>query len=120
MDCARGVVFLRAFFCLKQDGQDVQDEQDERQVREDLNVYRHQQVYGEKVREDLNVQRLGVHARDRPSHYGGRGAFFCSAGDRPPQSLPHPVHPVHLGHPASDVIDIKVLTDLFCLLRLNL
>ena len=46
---------------------------------EDLNVYRHQQAYGEKVREDLNVQRrLGCLARDRPSHYGYRGAFFAS------------------------------------------
>ena len=51
MDCARGVVFSpRAFFyCLKQDLQDLQDGQDERQVREALNVYRHQQECGEKV-----------------------------------------------------------------------
>ena len=43
---ARGGFYLlpaRAFFCLKQDCQDVQDLQDERQVREALNVYRHQQ-----------------------------------------------------------------------------
>ena len=59
-----------------------------------------------------------MHARDRPSHYGHRGAFFCSAGACPPQSLPHPVHPDNPGHPASDVIDIKVLTDLFSWLRL--
>ena len=44
-------------------------------------------------------------------------AFFCSAGDRPPQSLPHPGHPANPGHPASDARAIKVLTDLFCLLR---
>ena len=44
---------------------------------EDLNVYRHQQEREAKVREDLNVQqRLGCIARDRPSHYGHRGAFF--------------------------------------------
>ena len=55
MDCARGVLFLpaRFFCCLKQDGQDVQDgqdAQDEPQVREDLNVYRHQREQEAKVR----------------------------------------------------------------------
>ena len=57
-------------------------------------------------------------ARDRPSRYGCQGAFFCRAGDRPPRSLPHLGHPANPGHPASDAIDIKVLADLFCLLRL--
>ena len=47
-----GVLFLpaRFFCCLKQDGQDVQDVQDELQVREALNVYRHQQEQEAKVR----------------------------------------------------------------------
>ena len=54
--------------CLKQDGQDAQEEQEDTpsprdsratpktrpQVREDLNVYRHQQEHDAKVREDLN------------------------------------------------------------------
>ena len=35
---------------LNQDLQDAQDEQDERQVREDLNVYSHQQEQDDKVR----------------------------------------------------------------------
>ena len=103
---------------------------------EDLNVYRIQQEREAKVREDLNVQRLlRCFARDRPSRYGCRGAFFFVARGPsrlyqrdagfpaspplPPQSRPHPGHPGHLGHPASDARDIKVLTDLFCLLLLR-
>ena len=105
----------------------------------DLNVYRHQQEQDAKVREDLNVQRLlRCIARDRPSRYGHRGAFFSvpcegqalalraprrvffrSAGACPPRPPPHPVHPVHPGHPASDARDIKVLADLFSWLRLQ-
>ena len=63
MDCAGGFfISLRAFFCcLNQDLQDLQDLQDCLQVREDLNVYRHQQKHDDKVREDLNRCR----------------AFFC-------------------------------------------
>ena len=45
--------------------------------------------------------------------------FFRRAGACPPQSLPHLGHPDNPGHPASDVIDIKVLTDLFSVLRLR-
>ena len=70
------------------------------------------------VRALMCTAAAGVHARDRPSHYGEpRGVFFRRAGDMPPRSLPHPRHPVHLGHPASDAREIKVLTDLFSLLR---
>ena len=58
-------------------------------------------------------------ARDRPSHYGDRVRFFCSAGACPPQSLPHPGHPDNPGHPASDAINIKVLSDLLCLFLLR-
>ena len=48
----------------------------------------------------------------------GTGAFFFrSAGVCLPRSLPHPGHPGHLGHPASDARAIKVLSDLFSLLR---
>ena len=55
---ARGFV-RRAFFCLKQDGQDAQDGQDgaaitRRKGLEDLNVYSTSAQQGEKVREDLN------------------------------------------------------------------
>ena len=32
-------------------------------------------------------------------------------------NLPHPGHPDNPGHPASDARDIKVLTDLLCVLR---
>ena len=64
-----------------------------------------------------------MHARDRPSHYGHRGAFFFrSAGDKPPQSPLHPANPANPanpGHPDSDAIDMKVLSDLFALLRLR-
>ena len=45
------------------------------------------------------------------------GAFFRYARDRPSRFLPHPGHPANPGHPASDAIDIKVLMDLFSLLR---
>ena len=52
--------------------------------------------------------------------YRGEGSVprltYCAA-DKSPRARPHPGHPVHLGHPASDVIDIKVLTDLFSVLR---
>ena len=66
-----------------------------------------------------------THARDRPSRYGNRGAFFsvhCEgqalalrgpgrffrrAGACPPQSLPHPGHPDNPGHPASDEREIN-------------
>ena len=61
-------------------------------------------------------RRLRCLARDRPSHYGVR--FFRSAGACLPRLLPHLGHPDNPGHPASDVIDIKVLTDLFSWLRL--
>ena len=87
MDCARGVfVFsLRAFFCLKQDGQECQDCQDGAAQERGAKVWKTlmsidiSRKQGEKVREDLNVQRrLGVHARDRPSRYGYRGVRFFS------------------------------------------
>ena len=42
-----------------------------------------------------------------------------SAGACPPRSLPHPGHPVNPVHPASDVGEIKVLTDLFSVLCLR-
>ena len=103
---------------LKQDGQDAQDKQDDStsppktrlQVREDLNVY---SISRNKItRSDSTLicpAAAATHARDRPSHYGGRGCvFFVVRGGCPPQSLPHPGHPANPGHPASDVIDIKV------------
>ena len=43
---------------------------------------------------------------------------YCAA-DKPLRALPHPVHPDNPGHPASDAIGIKVLTDLFSVLRLR-
>ena len=78
MDCARGILSSPcALFCLKQDGQDAQDLQDERQVREDLNVYRHQQECGEKVREALNMQRLLRRVRGTgPRATGAEARFF--------------------------------------------
>ena len=51
-----------------------------------------------------------------PSRLYQRDAGFPASPTLPPQSLPHPGHPDNPGHPASDVIDIKGLTDLFCLL----
>ena len=103
---------------------------------EDLNVYRNQKEQDDKVRRTLigngccgacEGQALALRpprcvffrciARDRPSHYGYRGAFFRRAGACPPRSLPHLGHPDNPGHPASDARAIKVLTDLFCLLR---
>ena len=53
--------------------------------------------------------RATVKEARRPGHR--------SAGACPPRSRPHPGHPVNPGHPASDAREIKVLTDLFCLLR---
>ena len=46
-----------------------------------------------------------------------RRVFFRSAGACLPRLLPHLGHPDNPGHPASDARAIKVLTDLFCLLR---
>ena len=48
-----------------------------------------------------------------PSRLYQREAGFPASPTSPPRSLPHP------GHPASDVIAIKVLTDLFSVLRLR-
>ena len=50
---------------------------------------------------------------------GPRRVFFVVRGGCPPRPLPHLGHPDNPGHPASDVIDIKVLTDLFSWLRLR-
>ena len=77
MACARGFCFprARAFFCLKQDGQDCQDGQDFQdsrasgscqmnsrdakgsalQVRKDLHVYSTSEQQGVKVLKDLNL-----------------------------------------------------------------
>ena len=113
----------RFFCCLKQDGQDEQDGQDGCRLGirdkglEDLNVYSISRNKMTRSDRTLMCPAAGVHARDRPSRYGGRGAFFCSAGACLPRSLPHPGHPVNPGHPASDAINIKVLTDLFSLLH---
>ena len=43
---------------------------------------------------------------------------YCAA-DKSPRARPHPGHLAHPGHPASDVIAIKGLTDLFSVLRLR-
>ena len=103
---------------------------------EDLNVYRIQQEREAKVREDLNVSRGGWGACEgqalalrapRRAFFVARGPsrlYQCDAGfaaspTLPTQSLPHLVHPANPGHPASDVIAIKVLTDLFSWLRLR-
>ena len=53
----------------------------------------------------------------RPSRLYQRDAGFPASPPLPPQSLPHPGHPVYPGHPASDARAIKVLTDLFSVLR---
>ena len=56
---------------------------------EDLNVYRHQQAYGEKVREDLNMQRrLGWPCEGQALALWGRGAFFSSCGGQAPAIAP--------------------------------
>ena len=48
---------------------------------EDLHVYRNQQEQEDKVRRTLMCPAdAATRARDRPSRYGGRGAFFCRAG----------------------------------------
>ena len=78
---------------------------------EDLHVYRHQQEREAKVREDLNMQRrLRCLARDRPSHYGNRGALFFVVREPVLRDraliLAILINP---GHPASDVIAIKDL-----------
>ena len=53
-----------------------------------------------------------------PRATGTRARIFSEhARDRPSRSLPHPGHPDNPGHPASDVRAIKVLTDLYSLLR---
>ena len=88
---------------------------------EDLNVYRHQQEQEDKVREDLNMPSSGWGAlRGTGPRATVRTECLSPhrcAGACPPRSLPHPGHPANPGHPASDAINIKVLTDLFCLLR---
>ena len=56
-------------------------------------------------------RRLGCMRGTGPRTTGAGARFFRSAGVYPPQSRPHP------GHPAADARDIKVLADLFCLLR---
>ena len=62
---------------------------------------------------------LPIRARVLPN-YGRCGLSprltYCAV-DKPPRAPPHPVHPDNPGHPASDAIAIKVLTDLFSLLR---
>ena len=68
------------------------------------------QEYDAKVREDLNMQQLLRRMRGTGPRTTGTGVrFFRRAGGCPPQSLPHP------GHPASDVIDIKVRWTFFSL-----
>ena len=83
----------RAFSCLNQDCQDCQDVQDGIRLGtrckglEDLNVYRNQQQQGVKVRRTLIGTAAGVRARDRPSRYGGRGAFSFVVQGTVPRDL---------------------------------
>ena len=87
---------------------------------EDLNVYRHQQAYGEKVREDLNMQRrLRCLARDRPSRYGGRGMRFFVGRGPVPRDCSLILAILAILVILLQTIAIKVLTDLFSLLRLR-
>ena len=81
----RGPVPRMRFSCLNQDGQDVQDLQDGGRLGirpkglEDLNVYSISR--NERLRSDRTLictAAAGVHARDRPSRYGGRGMRFFS------------------------------------------
>ena len=54
-----------------------------------------------------------------PSRLYQRDAGFPASPTLPPRLLPHPGHPDNPAHPASDAGEIKVLSDLFSLLRLR-